>query len=173
MFDLEKIRYWMMFTALSLLILMIQILPVRYQSGWFTGPDLLLVFTYAWALRRPGRLPVILVGSILLIADLLLQRPPGLWAFVVVLGSQILGRISRDWRDAPYWHQWILVSVMIAATALIYRTFLFVTLLPLPPLHLVIIQTITSILIYPAVVFILVNLMGVDFRRRDYTHELE
>ena len=49
------------------------------SNRFLIGPDLLIAFAFAWSLRRPEYVPSLLLALLFLLADLLLQRPPGLW----------------------------------------------------------------------------------------------
>ena len=54
------------------------------------GPDLLIAFALAWSLRRPEYVPTLLLAILFLLGDLLLQRPPGLWALLALLACENL-----------------------------------------------------------------------------------
>ena len=76
-------RGW--FVVLGLATLFIHLLPLSAMSRPWATPDLMLGFAFAWSARKPVYVPVILLGLMLLLSDLLLQRPPGLWAFLGLL----------------------------------------------------------------------------------------
>ena len=79
-----------MFLALALVLIFIKLLPLDFQPRVWAGPDLLVALTFAWVLRRPEFVPALTVGLVFLLADLLFLRPPGLFAALMVLGTQTL-----------------------------------------------------------------------------------
>ena len=96
------------------------------------GPDLLIAFAFAWSLRRPEYVPSLLLALVFLLADLLLQRPPGLWARIALLACENLKGRSRSLRDATFGAEWIAVAVMLAGILIINRIVLSLVLVPAP-----------------------------------------
>ncbi len=127
----------------------------------FIGPDLLIAFAFAWSLRRPEYVPSLLLALVFLLADLLLQRPPGLWAMLALLASERLKARSRSLRDATFGAEWIAVAVLLAGILIINRIVLSLLLVPAPQLQLSLLELGVTILVYPAVVFITRSVMGV------------
>ena len=80
------------FVALSSALAVVRLLPIDMQPMPLPGPDLMLCLVLAWTIRRPDLLPVWLVAVVMLAADLLLMRPPGLWAAA--------GKVSRRAKTA-------------------------------------------------------------------------
>lgn len=131
--------------------------PVRWIA-----PDLLILLTLAWVTRRPSFVPVIAIGGIFLLADFLFQRPPGLWAGLVVILSEILRARARIMRTLPFWIEWGTVAVGIAIITAIERFTLSMVLVPQASLGLTLIQTMLTIAAYPLVVFGSYALFGVN-----------
>ena len=125
------------------------------------GPDLLIAFAFAWSLRRPEYVPSLLLALVFLLADLLLQRPPGLWAMLALLACENLKGRSRSLRDATFGAEWIAVAVMLAGILIINRIVLSLVLVPAPQLKLSLLELGVTILIYPVVVLITRTVMGV------------
>jgi rod shape-determining protein MreD len=67
------------FLLLCGVIILGRLLPLGLGTSGLPGPDLLLAFTFAWLLRQPAVVPVVSIVIVFLLADFLLQRPPGLW----------------------------------------------------------------------------------------------
>ena len=61
----------------------------RYRAAG-PGRIWLLGFACAWCLRRPEYVPAWSLAGLFLLADLLLQRPPGLWALLALMGCENL-----------------------------------------------------------------------------------
>lgn len=131
------------------------------SSRFLVGPDLLIAFAFAWSLRRPEYIPALLLALIFLLADLLLQRPPGLWAMLALLASENLKGRSRSLRDATFGAEWIAVAVLLTGILILNRIVLALTLVPAPQLRLSLLELGVTILVYPAVVFVTRSIMGV------------
>lgn len=122
--------------------------------GSLPGPDLLVCIVFAWTMRRPDYLPVLLIAAVVLVEDLVLLRPPGLWTALVVMASEFVrGRVALT-RELSFGIEWLLVSALMVAMLLIYRMFFGLVLLPQPPFGFALMQVIWSILCYPIVVFL-------------------
>jgi len=68
------------FAGLAFVIIFLQLLPLDQRPTLFSPPDFLLAFTLVWVARRPDFVPFLLIGCVFFLADLLFQRPPGLFA---------------------------------------------------------------------------------------------
>lgn len=130
--------------------------PVRWVA-----PDLLLLLALAWVTRRPSFTPAIAIAVIFLLADMLFQRPPGLWTALVLILSEILRGRSRAMRTLPFWLEWATVSLGIIVITAIYMFTLSMVLVPQAPIGLTLVQLILTIVTYPAVVFVSYALFGV------------
>lgn len=146
---------------LAVTIVFLQLLPLETVPRNWSSPDFLIALTFAWAMRRPEYTPAIAVGGVMLFADLLLGRPPGLLAALVVIAADTLSRRAQSNRDMPYLLEWLTTMAAMVAVMLIYRLMLGVFFLPLPPLGLTLIQTAMTIAVYPVVVGVSHILFGV------------
>jgi rod shape-determining protein MreD len=125
------------------------------------GPDLILALVMAWGLRRPDYLPALLVGLALLLADLILQRPPGLWAALVVLALELLRARNHLWRDLPFLAEWAVISAVMTAVVVAYWLVLSLLFVRHATIGLYLIQLIGTIVIYPLVVLTSTRVLGV------------
>jgi rod shape-determining protein MreD len=130
-------------------------------SRMFVGPDLLIAFAFAWSIRRPEYVPALLLALTFLLADLLLQRPPGLWALLALLACENLKGRSRNLRDATFGAEWIAVALLLTGILLANKIVLSILLIPPPQLRLSLLELGVTILIYPVVVFVTSSVMGV------------
>jgi len=152
--EISLTRLWLMrvgFAALILGILFFQLLPLETTPRRLAGPDLVLGFAFAWALRRPEYAPLGLVAALLLTADLLLGRPPGLYAALALLAFDSLRARAAGMRGMPFTVEWATVGLAITAVLLGHRLVLAVLLVDLPPLGLQLIQLLATLLAYPLV----------------------
>ncbi|CUH65987.1 hypothetical protein TG4357_02172 [Thalassovita gelatinovora] len=157
-------RRWTMqlaFVALSLAIVFFQLLPLETVPRRWTGPDLLILITFVWAVRRPDYVPAILVAVVFLLGDLLFQRPPGLLAALTVLACEALKRRSRSLRDQTFPVEWLIVSGALLLVMLGNRLVLAILLIPQAPVGLTLIQLIMTILTYPLIAALSHFLFGV------------
>lgn len=159
-----------LFVVLALVFLFFRLLPLGEviapcgpdDSGcrllaWFShmpGPDLLLCIIFAWTMRRPDYLPVLLIAAVVLLEDLIVLRPPGLWTGLVVLVSEIIRSRVALTRELNFGVEWLLVSAMMVVLLIAYRLAFGLVLLPQPPFGFAMVQVIWSILCYPLVVFL-------------------
>ena len=150
-----------LFVLLALAVLFGNLLPLSTVPASWAGPDLLIALTFAWALRRPQFVPVLLIAIIMLLADLLQQRPPGLMAFLVVLGAEQLKTRAIGLRDASFAGEWAAAGLVVIGVFLLNRVTLAVLMVDQAPLGLTLIQMIATILIYPVVVLISHLIFGV------------
>ena len=157
-------RRWTMqlaYVVLALAIVFFQLLPLETVPRRWTGPDLLILITFSWAVRRPHYVPAILIAVVFLLGDLLFQRPPGLLAALTVLASEALKRRSRSLRDQTFPVEWLTVSGALILVMLGNRLVLAVLLIPQAPVGLTLIQLIMTILTYPIIAMLSHYLFGV------------
>lgn len=141
-----------LFLLLALALLFLKLLPLGSLAGTWPGPDLLLCLIFAWVLRRPDYLPVLLVCAVVLVEDFLLMRPPGLWAGLVILGTEFLRSRVDLTRELSFAAEWALVGLVMVAVLLGYRLVFLVAFLPQPAFGFALLQTLWSILCYPLIV---------------------
>lgn len=152
--SLAPSRIWVMrlcYAGLAMVILFFHLLPLDTLPRGWAAPDLLLALTLAWALRRPDFVPPVLIAVVILLADLLLQRPPGLLAALTVAGAAFLNSRVGGHGDTGFVAEWLAVAVVLIAIALLYRIVLAVTSVDQAPLFLMASQLLLTILIYPLV----------------------
>lgn len=145
-------RYWALFAGLAAASLFLRLLPMDLMPGRLPGPDLLLCLVLAWVLRRPDYMPALLVAVVFLIEDLILMRPPGLWALVVLLGTEFLRHRQALMRELGFPAEWGMVSLVVTAMFLAERLALSLSVVPMPALGLSTLQLVMTVLAYPLVV---------------------
>lgn len=157
-------RIWMnrgLFILLAFVIVVGNLVPFDMQPSSWAAPDLLLAVTLAWVVRKPDYIPVFVIAILFLMTDLLFQRPPGLWAALVVVLTETIRRQNRDFRNMPVLIEWSTVAIAIIAMTLINRLILAIVMVPQAPLGLTLIQMITTILSYPFVVLVAHFVFGI------------
>jgi len=177
----KKWFYWLLFIALSCLIFLLQLIPLQTMSSdcyspdfisgnWalsnlitcnLTMPDLLICLCFAWVLRRPDYMPVLLIAAVMLVADMLFLRPPGLMTALVVIGSEFLRARVNVMRELPFMLEWALVTGVMVALLLGYRLTLIIVMQPRPSLWLSLTLLLTTTAAYPLVVAFSRYVLGV------------
>ncbi len=142
------------FVALAFVIIVVQLVPLDMRPDIWAAPDILLAATLAWVARRPTYLPVFIIAAIFLVTDLLFQRPPGLWAALVVILTEAIRKRTDGIRNMPLIVEWGMIAFGIAAITVANRLVLALVMTPQAPLGLTLIQMIATILVYPLVVVI-------------------
>lgn len=158
------------FAGLAALVLFVRILPLGGTPGGFPGPDLMLCLTLAWVSRRPDYLPALLIGAVVLAEDLMLMRPPGLWAALVVLATEFLRGRAALTRQLGFLAEWFLVAVVMFGMMIAYRVVLAVAFLDQPGFGYAFAQTVMSVLCYPLVAGLLQVALGL---RKPLTGEVD
>ncbi len=157
-------RTWSMraaFPAIALLLIFFHLLPLSTLPSRWAPPDLLMALAMAWSLRRPDFVPAVLLGATLLMADMLYQRPPGLYALLVVLGCEFLKSRVLPHRETAFAAEWLAVAVVMGGIVVLNRTILTILAVAQPSLGLTLIQALLTIAAYPLVVIVSQHLMGV------------
>ncbi len=153
MIDPRSFRRWFYQALLVLLFGMItfmHMLPLSTLPAAFPGPDLLLLLVFAWVLRRPEYVPVLLVAPMFFLTDMLLLNPPGLHAGLVVLGLEFLRR-RAGMRDRPFLAEWALVAGTMAAILLTERLVLALLLVEQVSFGKQVLRYLVSLAAYPLV----------------------
>ena len=142
----------LLFIAIALLLLFLRLLPLGSMAGELPGPDVLLCIVFAWTMRRPDYLPALLITVVVLLEDMILMRPPGLWTALVVIASEFVRARVALTRELNFGVEWLLVAGMMVAMLLVYRLVFAVVLMPQPAFGFAMVQVLWSIMCYPAVV---------------------
>ena len=140
------------FAAIAALLVVLRLLPIGSGAGHWPGPDLLLCLTLAWVIRRPDYLPAPLLAAVVLAEDLLLMRPPGLWAALVLVATEFLRSRAALTREIGFPVEWLMVSGLMLGLSLAERLIGSLAFLPQPALSAELAQTLVSILCYPLAV---------------------
>lgn len=151
-----------LFAATLMVIFFTQLLPLDMLPRAWPWPDFLLLVTLVWVARRPDLAPMIVIAIIFLVADLMLQRPPGLWAALVFILSETIRKRAPAIRNMPISLEWGTVTIGIIAITLINRLVLGLVFIPRDPLGLTLIQLGMTIAFYPLVVLLAHLIFGVS-----------
>lgn len=141
-----------LFLAVALFLLFVRLLPLGTAPGTLPGPDLLLCLILAWVIRRPDFLPMPLILVVILIEDLILMRPPGLWTAIVVIATEFLRSRVTLTRELNFLVEWMVISGVMLGMMLAYRLALGLAFVPQPAFGFAVVQLLWSVALYPLVV---------------------
>jgi rod shape-determining protein MreD len=150
----HRLGYRLLYVGLAAGLLFVRVLPLSAQPVRVPGPDLVVALTIVWVLRRPDYVPALLIAAVFLVEDLLLMRPPGLWAVIVLVGTEFLRSREATLRDLPFAVEWLVAGTLIAAMTLVRELVLAAFLVPQGAAGLVALQGLATILAYPLVVLL-------------------
>ncbi|MWB77722.1 rod shape-determining protein MreD [Pseudooceanicola sp. 216_PA32_1] len=156
-------RRWTMrlaFVLIALALILFNLMPLETVPRRWAGPDVLLALCCAWTLRRPEFAPALMIGMVILLADLLFQRPPGLMAALVVLACEWLKARARVMRELPFPAEWLAAALAMAAVLAGYRVVLALFMVEQAPLMLSVMQLVATVVIYPLVVLLSLGFFG-------------
>lgn len=162
--NLSLSRIWskrITFLALALLIIFFHLIPLETLPRRWAPPDLLIAFAFAWVLRRPDYVPALSIAFVMLTADLLFQRPPGLMAVLVVLAAEYLKNRTAGFSEASFAVEWFAVSMVVIAITVLNRLILVILAVQQAQFSLSLIQMLATIAVYPLVVLATQIIMGV------------
>ncbi|SPF77854.1 rod shape-determining protein MreD [Pseudoprimorskyibacter insulae] len=164
MAEARPARLWSMrlgYLLLSCVLIFCNLLPLDLMPTRWAGPDLLLAMTFAWALRRPDYVPALSIAAMFLLADLMFQRPPGLWAALALVATEWLKSRERRHRSLTFVIEWTSVTLLILAVAIGNRLLMLLVIAEPGPLFLAAMQAIMTIVLYPLVVLVSRFVFGV------------
>lgn len=148
------------FLFLAAAVAFAQLLPLSGSAGGVPGPDILLLITCCWGLRRPDLIPTPIVAVVFLLADVLFMRPLGLWAGLVVIAFEVLRSRSTAWRELNFLLEWAMVTGIIVGVFFANAALLTIFVVDQPGLGATLLRLIATIAFYPVVAFILMRTVG-------------
>lgn len=151
---LNLFRGRVIFLGVLLALIIIRMLPFGGEAGSLPGPDWTVCIIFALMMRRPDYVPLWLLAGVLMLQDILLMRPFGLWAALVVIAAEVLRARSVLMRELSFLMEWAVVFGLMLAMLLVYRLVFALTLLPQVTFGFALLEVIWSGIAYPAVVLI-------------------
>ena len=156
----DRVLHWLLFLALGLFVLMLNVLPLGSGAPGWPAPEFLLVLAAGWVIRHPEFLPLPLFAVLAILADFLLMRPPGLYALLSVLMIEFLRSRAHASREWPFLLEWAIFAVLLFGILLTNRLYHFVFVIQQARFGLEMQQFLSSVLAYPLVVGLSVWLFG-------------
>lgn len=160
---LHRLGFGLLFLVLSALVIFLRMLPLGPVTGGWPPPDLIVLFGFAWVLRRPDFVPVLLFSALLLAGELLFLSPPGPATALAVVGLEALRARAGLMREQSFPLEWATVAVVLTLMFLGTRLIFVVFFVAQPPFGLSLLGLVINILAYPIVVAI--SVWGLHVRR--------
>ena len=141
-----------LFMALALVILGLQLLPLGLSDTGLPPPDWLLAFTLAWLYRQPVVMSIGMIVVVFLLADFLLQRPPGLWTALVLLITEWLRQRRVTLTEVNFLIEWGSIAGAVLALLLLERYVQWILVAPQTSLGLSLMHGLLTVAVYPIAV---------------------
>ena len=148
------------YLALAGAITVLAMLPGEAVPRRWPVPDLLLMVTLAWLVRRPAHLPAASLAFVFLAADFVTGQPPGLRAALVLIAAEYLRARPEAAAGGPV-AEWARAGAAILLIAFAERALLGLTLTPAPEMGPVLLRAISGALLYPAAALFVAYVLGV------------
>ncbi|MGR3343346.1 MAG: rod shape-determining protein MreD [Paracoccaceae bacterium] len=156
----RRLTYWAMFFAISAFVIFLRILPLDITPGGWPGPDWTIAIAFAWVLRRPDYVPVLLFAAIVLLNDMIFLRAPGLWAGLSVIGFEFLRSRTQITREMPFMFEWAMVTAVLLAMILANRLILAIFVVGQPSLRMDALLIVATSAAYPMIVIVSALALG-------------
>ncbi|MSU88095.1 hypothetical protein GE300_00520 [Rhodobacteraceae bacterium 2CG4] len=145
----------LLFAAIAVAVILVQLLPLQLRAEHMVHPDLLLALAAAWAVRQPENLPLLLVAPILLLADLIQDRPVGLWALISLLLLEGMSAQREALRNRPFPFEWAAFTALLALGLIGQSVVLALALVERPAGGITVQLFATTAAVYPVVALVL------------------
>ena len=152
--SLRIFRLRLTYLLIVMLMVLFQTMPIHTSIDQFAMPDIPLVITFAWVMRRPDVMDPILITIAFLFADMILQRPPGLWTVIALCGSMFLRSRTIYFKEAIFFYEWLMIAIVVIFCFTAHQFLLLLTFLPTHDLALLVKQALFTIMLYPIFIWL-------------------
>lgn len=142
------------YLLIVMLEVLFQTLPIHTSPYQFYTPDIPLVITMVWVMRRPDVMDPILITIVFIFADMILQRPPGLWALIALCATMFLRLRAMYFKETIFFYEWLTVAIVIIFSFTAHHLILIIAFLPTHNLKLIAMQAFLTILLYPVFIWV-------------------
>ena len=147
-----------LYLGASLVLILAALVPLSAVPRALPPPEALLVLTLAWVARRPAEVPPAAIAGVFLLADLLLMRPPGLHAFLVLAAAEWLR--WHPARTASFPAEWARAAGAVLVVAAAEQAILTLTLAGAPPAGPALARALLTALSYPLAALVAGVILG-------------
>ena len=152
--SLRILRLRLTYLLILMLLVLFKTMPVHTSTDQFAMPDIPLVITFVWVMRRPDVMGPILITMAFIFADMILQRPPGLWTLIVLCGSMFLRSRTIYFKEVIFFYEWLMIAIVVIFCFTAHQFLLLLTFLPTHNLALLVKQALFTIMLYPVFIWL-------------------
>ena len=152
----SRSRLWLdtgLFLLTGFIAIGLAIVPMGLAANSVAFPDLLFALFVAWVIRQPSSASVLAIVFLSILADALM--PIGLWAMMLLIGTEGLRLGERTFRDIPFLLEWLYASVLFVLLSVLQNVVLFVSFSNMYAIGDVFWHAVRTIAVYPLVVAVL------------------
>jgi rod shape-determining protein MreD len=96
----------------------------------------------------------ILITLAFLFADMILQRPPGIWTLIALCATMFLRSRSMYFKEIIFFYEWLIIAIVIIFSFTAHHFVLILTFLPTHNLKLLAMQAFLTIMLYPIFIWV-------------------
>lgn len=164
MVDPFTLEIWLKRLLLACVItfmIFLKLLPLQSGGSTLPGPDLILCFMAAWAIRRPALVSLGMVVIVGLVTDFLFIRAPGVWTIILILSFEALRVQARREGTMSFASEMGIILAVFTSAFIANRLILLAFGVAQPPLGATVLELFVSLLFYPLVALITVFIFRV------------
>lgn len=144
-----------LFALLGILAIYFHLAPLQLSADGRVLPDLLLVIVALWTIRAPQNAPLLVVATLFLLGDLMLERPVGLWALICLLIVEMLSDRRTALRNRPFVAEWLTFGLALGLGLIVQSLVLRLALVERPEGMLTLYYFAVTVAAYPVMAAIL------------------
>ena len=152
--SLRILRLRLTYLLIVMLLVLFKTMPIHTSTDQFAMPDIPLVITFVWVVRRPDVMGPILITLAFIFADMILQRPPGLWTLIVLCGSMFLRSRTIYFKEVIFFYEWLMIAIVVIFCFTAHQFLLLLTFLPTHNLAVLVKQALLTIMLYPVFIWL-------------------
>lgn len=165
MLGTSRVLRQILLLVLGLLAIYAEAAPIGHAAQSWPSPDMLFLVIAFFSVRRPGTALLLWVFVLGLSRDLLTDTPVGIGALSLVAASEALKSLHLTLRRASFATEMLTVAAVLAGMLAMQWLAVVTTLLPAPPIGVMLRQWALTVALYPAIALVLRWLFRVGWRR--------
>lgn len=115
----------LLYILASIVCITLPLITLDYSVDRRLPPDLFYALSIAWIIRQDRSANMPLVVGMALLADIVLMKPIGLGALMMLVTSEVARNNARVLRDHGLLLEWLVVSIGFGAMMLVQNFMLF------------------------------------------------
>ena len=152
--SMRILRLRVTYLLIVMLLVLFQTMPIHTSTDQFAMPDIPLLITFVWVMRRPDVMNPVIITMAFLFADMILYRPPGLWALIALCASMFLRLRTIYFKEVIFFYEWLMIAIVIIICFATHQFLLLLTFLPTHNLELLVKRALFTIMLYPIFIWL-------------------